>query len=812
MQTWGSRRSICIHCLFGLSKSAPTRTRTRTRQFGVAITRAGRTPDEPRTQDGGPLVRRTIGKTGRAGIVKAKGSGQFRLPPSDLDLSEDALKKRLNWCLRTLQKRLTERDEGNKDIEAPLESLDPEGTRWPKFEQEVQQTLFPEKSSINQEGSRKKFRQRLWPLLIANDWRSESTRCIHFAFLDRVLAEQGIEVDPAAASVVDMRYPTEWYAETRTHQRDIHLHIGPTNSGKTYNALKRLEEAKTGFYAGPLRLLAHEVYSRFNAKGLRCDLVTGDDIRVGTDGEGRAPRTSMTVEMVSTGLPVEVAVIDEIQMMASEDRGWAWTRAVLGAKAKELHLCGEARVLPLVQELAASMGDNLFVHNYKRLNPLKAMSRSLGGNFKNLRKGDCVVTFSIVTIHALKKQIEKETGRRVAIVYGSLPPETRAQQAELFNNPDNDFDYLVASDAIGMGLNLSIKRIIFESTTKYNGTTRERLSIPQLKQIAGRAGRFRTARDDKASITTSPEKEKSIGLVTSLADGDLAYIRDALNTEAPPMHAAGILPPVNFVEEYAARLPNGVSFDYILSRLCEVAATHPRFMLCEIRDQLAIGRCIEPLLRLTIADRCQIAAAPTNVRTPEAANVLKALARCIADKREVTIVDLAEIPLELLDQPLSPDRSYLATLEELHKAIILFLWLSYRFEAFFQDRDMAVHAKELCEQKINTYLMTFSANPKLMKKLQKMRKMQALEQSQLAEEQDRASSIEKDFREGDVQENYVDEDRPDALPEDEVKESDTPHIDEEELEMGRARSSMDAPVFHHDYEPAGRQQEHTGNA
>ena len=808
MQIWGGRRGKCIFCLFGISKFAPTRTKPRTRLFSVATTQAERAPEEPRTRKGEPLVRRTIGKTSRLGINKRPGNGQsarlFRLPPSDLDLSEDAVKKRLNWCLTTLRKRLAEKDEGNKEAETPMESLDPDGTRWPKFREEVKQTLFPEKSANSQDGSSKRFRQRLWPLLISNEWREMSIRCIHFAFLDNVLAAQGVEVNSAVASVVDMRYPTEWYAMTREFQRDIHLHIGPTNSGKTYSALKRLEEAKTGFYAGPLRLLAHEVYSRFNAKGLRCDLVTGDDIRV-TDGEGRAPRTSMTVEMVNTSLPVDVAVIDEIQMMASVDRGWAWTRAVLGSKAKELHLCGEARVLPLVQELAASMGDSLFVHNYERLNPLKAMSRSLGGNFKNLRKGDCVVAFSIVTIHALKKQIEKETGRRVAIVYGSLPPETRAKQAELFNEPDNDFDYLVASDAIGMGLNLSIKRIIFETTTKFNGATRERLSIPQLKQIAGRAGRYRTARDDKTGSTTSAHQEKSIGLVTSFEDGDLAYIRDALNTEAPPIRAAGILPPVNFVEEYAARLPNGVTFDYILTRLCEVASTHPRFTLCEIRDQLAIGRCIEPLRGLTIADRCQIAAAPSNVRTPEAATVLKGLARCIAEKREVTLTDLAEIPLEVLDQPMSPDRQYLATLEELHKAIILFLWLSYRFEAFFQDRDMAVHAKELCEGKINTYLMTFSANPKLMKKLQKMRKMQAFEQSQVTEEQDRVSSMEKDFREGDVQEDYVDEDRPDALIEGQP-------VDEEELEMGRARSSIDPPVFEYEYGQAGRQQEHTGNA
>lgn len=230
--------------------------------------------------------------------------------------------------------------------------------------------------------------------------------------------------------------------------------MGPTNSGKTYNALKRLEESGNGFYAGPLRLLAHEVYTRFQAKGVPCDLVTGDDVR--RDESGEAKLSSSTVEMVDTVKEIDVAVIDEIQMIAHNERGWAWTRAFLGTTAKEVHVCGETRVVPLIRELAASMGDTLHVHHYDRLNPLKAMSRSLRGNLSNLRKGDCVVVFSVLGIHAMKRQIELDTGRRVAIVYGSLPPETRAQQAALFNDPDNDYDFLVASDAIGMGLNLYV--------------------------------------------------------------------------------------------------------------------------------------------------------------------------------------------------------------------------------------------------------------------------------------------------------------------------------------------------------------------
>lgn len=252
--------------------------------------------------------------------------------------------------------------------------------------------------------------------------------------------------------IADLRHPAEWYPQARATQRTIHLHVGPTNSGKTYHALQRLREAKSGFYAGPLRLLAQEVYHRFQSGGIPCSLVTGDDVK---SPEGQKPViVSNTVEMVNLGRSYEVGVIDEIQMIADSRRGWAWTRALLGSRATELHLCGEVRTVPLIQELAALTGDKLEIHRYSRLNPLKVMDKSFGGDISKIEKGDCLVSFSRVGIHAWKETIERTTGRRAAIVYGGLPAEIRTQQANLFNDPDNDYDFLVASDAIGMGLNL----------------------------------------------------------------------------------------------------------------------------------------------------------------------------------------------------------------------------------------------------------------------------------------------------------------------------------------------------------------------
>jgi ATP-dependent RNA helicase SUPV3L1/SUV3 len=252
--------------------------------------------------------------------------------------------------------------------------------------------------------------------------------------------------------VADLRYPAEWYPATREIPRTIHMHVGPTNSGKTYHALKRLEEVDSGIYLGPLRLLAHEVYTRLNAKGKACALITGEEQRM-PEGN-RADMFSCTVEMAPLNTKFDVAVIDEIQMINHRDRGWAWTQAFLGLQAKEIHLCGEARTVPLMRELCALVGDKVHVHEYERLTPLKVQPRSLQGRLRGLEKGDCIVAFTVLGIHALRREVEKKTGKKCAIVYGSLPPETRAQQARLFNDPDNDYDFLVASDAIGMGLNL----------------------------------------------------------------------------------------------------------------------------------------------------------------------------------------------------------------------------------------------------------------------------------------------------------------------------------------------------------------------
>ncbi|OAA62586.1 mitochondrial ATP-dependent RNA helicase [Niveomyces insectorum RCEF 264] len=629
------------------------------------------------------------------------------------------------------------------------------------------------------------------------------TQEIQYAFQTFVLRHR---LPPAVTAlqeaIADFRFPYEWYPATRTMQRTVHLHVGPTNSGKTYRALLALERARTGIYAGPLRLLAHEVYTRFLAKGKPCALITGEEQRfptvapqggeVATTTTSTATTTSSaaagvadnyfqscTVEMTPLNTRVDVAVIDEIQMLADPDRGWAWTQAFLGVQAREVHLCGEARAVDLVRALCARTGDACVVHRYERLSALQTAGESLRGDFGNLRKGDAVVSFSRVGLHTLKAGIESMTGRRCAIVYGSLPPETRAQQAALFNDPTNDYDFLVASDAIGMGLNLEIKRVIFETATKHDGLRFRQLTVPEIKQIGGRAGRFRTAPQAVSSTaggsadrtaaaeTTASAPQKTLeeatttttttttttptaaasktglpGIVATLEDEDLGAVQAAFETEAEPLTWAGIQPPTFAVERFARYFPTDTPFSFILLRLRALAKVGGRFKLCTPKESLAVADIIQPF-PLSIHDRCVFLAAPVALRDPGQREVLAALARCVARMQSGALLDIPEIDLEVLDvrrEDVGPTgdgdggksggssgsgsgdggaaagrraaRSlYLARLEALHKAITLYLWLSYRYVGVFTSQALAFHVKGLVEDKITEYLEALTFVP-----------------------------------------------------------------------------------------------------
>lgn len=346
--------------------------------------------------------------------------------------------------------------------------------------------------------------------------------------------------------------PAAMFPSARFLRRQLHLHVGPTNSGKTHGALVRLVNAHSGVYLGPLRLLAHEIWDRINHGRVSsdiparpCNLRTGEEERKLSKF---VALTSATVEMAPLNHLLDVAVIDEIQMIADPQRGAAWTNAVLGIAAKEVHLCGEDVVIPLIETLAKDCGDDLTIHRYQRLTPLTVAENSIDGDLGQIRPGDCVVSFARQNIFALKERIESlktsdGTPLRCAIAYGHLPPEVKAEQARLFNE-GTEFNVMVASDAIGMGLNLRIKRIIFESLYKFNGTEDVVMSAAQIKQIAGRAGRYGTARDGT----------EDGGVVTCMRKEDMDVLREALEVPNREVRRAAIQPLPESIDELSSCL------------------------------------------------------------------------------------------------------------------------------------------------------------------------------------------------------------------------------------------------------------------
>lgn len=175
-----------------------------------------------------------------------------------------------------------------------------------------------------------------------------------------------------------------------------------------------------------------------------------------------------------------------VQMIGDDQRGWAWTRALQGLPANEVHLCGDASALPLVRQLCQDMQEPLTVMNYNRFTELDVQADALTPDYSSVQPGDCVVAFSRRDIFDIKTEIEQRTDHKCCVIYGALPPEMRRHQAELFNEPNNGYDILVASDAVGMGLNLNIRRIIFHKVQKFEGKEPSPVSPSQIKQIAGK--------------------------------------------------------------------------------------------------------------------------------------------------------------------------------------------------------------------------------------------------------------------------------------------------------------------------------------
>nr|WP_321983420.1 helicase-related protein [uncultured Lichenicoccus sp.] len=259
--------------------------------------------------------------------------------------------------------------------------------------------------------------------------------------------------------------------------------LGPTNTGKTHLAIERLLAHGSGIIGFPLRLLARENYDRMvAAKGERnVALITGEEKIVPPD----ARYLSCTVEAMPLDrgagfVPPEFLAVDEIQLCADADRGHVFTERLLHARGLvETMFLGAETIRPLLARLVP----DAVIETRPRLSQLTYTG---AGKLTKLPPRSAVVAFSAAEVYAIAELIRRRRGG-CAVVMGRLSPRTRNAQVALYQ--DKEVDYLVATDAIGMGLNMDVNHVGFAGLSKFDGSRPRRLTAAEVAQIAGRAGR-----------------------------------------------------------------------------------------------------------------------------------------------------------------------------------------------------------------------------------------------------------------------------------------------------------------------------------
>jgi ATP-dependent RNA helicase SUPV3L1/SUV3 len=254
--------------------------------------------------------------------------------------------------------------------------------------------------------------------------------------------------------------------------------LGPTNTGKTHYAIERMLAHRTGVIGLPLRLLAREVYDRITAQRgpSVVALVTGEERIV----PERTQYWVCTTEAMPVGIGADFLAVDEIQLCADPERGHVFTERLLGARG--LH---ETLFLG-ADSMRGAIGAMVPGVTFLRRERLSTLSYTGAKKISRMPPRSAIVGFSVENVYAIAELIRRFKGG-CAVVMGALSPRTRNAQVELYQN--GDVDYLVATDAIGMGLNLDIQHVAFSSTAKFDGRRMRALFPGELAQIAGRAGR-----------------------------------------------------------------------------------------------------------------------------------------------------------------------------------------------------------------------------------------------------------------------------------------------------------------------------------
>ncbi len=479
---------------------------------------------------------------------------------------------------------------------------------------------------------------------------------------------------------------TDGFKLARSIKRHHHFYLGPTNSGKTYQALQALQQAQSGVYLAPLRLLAMEVRDRLVAAGVPCNLITGEE-RVLMAG---AQHTASTIEMMHPGKSVEVAVIDEIQMLQDPDRGSAWTSALIGVPAARVFVCGSTAVTAPCIETITALGESYDITYLARKTPLLLEEESLCGKSYSrhklkpkLQKGDAVIAFSRKDVLTLSARF-RQWGFTVATIYGALAPEVRRTESERFNT--GQADILVATDAIGMGLNLPIRRVIFSHIHKFDGIAPRMLNMTEVRQIAGRAGRFGIYETGYVNVLEDDERIHIEHMLTADDTADLKKLPLNINMLQ--------------IEGIAARLHTRRISEILLYHQERMRLEHVLFEMAPLNTHIAQALLVDEYAPdMALKDNYIFVCAPISLNV---AFVKDYYLLCLQSVAKSRVRHLPSRPAWLdSDSP-----KHLEQAELLSHNLSLYAWLSFKFPQFFVDGAQVTALRQQVSRYIERALLT----------------------------------------------------------------------------------------------------------
>lgn len=482
----------------------------------------------------------------------------------------------------------------------------------------------------------------------------------HFETVEDLLGRYDSILSRTPSHVPDL------FESARKLHRHFIIHVGGTNTGKTHDAMKMLAEASSGVYLCPLRMLAYEGRAVIRSYGVPCSFATGEEKEI----DPKATHISETIGMLDFDHHYACAVIDECQLISGED-GSLYTNAILGVQADTVCVCCAYSGLEITKKLIGLCGDDFEVIGHHRSSELKFEEEP----YRGPRKNDAYIVFSRLGAYEMAGWLQ-DAGMNPSIVYGKLPYEVKMNEARKFESGETDC--LVATDAIAIGQNYNIERIVFRDIVKHINRKEVRLDSQTVKQVAGRAGRY---------------GRFPVGYVNTFSAEDREEIRTKLEEEDVPSKTAPLELPEFFV---GTDLPLSLIY-----RAWNCAEVGEPFVKADTTVELFICRLIEEkYATISREDEYNLASLPLDMKDRSQIVLLEGLLDCYRRKDHVTDEEYRQLlPSDLEIRNLMNYRPHLRDCEKLCRDLDLASSFFYKIRR--QDlAEYAIHLKSPVTRKI----------------------------------------------------------------------------------------------------------------